>query len=245
MDMINEQPMKETVADPHSALPTVLARQVTDSGEIQLQHRCLADGSGIFEIISDGVFLMSSQSHSGEQVLAQQALLEIAERLPADRQVLIGGLGMGFTLRETLQHAVTRVDVVEISDHVIAWNRQFFGPLNDGALDDARVHLIHDDLYSVLSRAKVGTYAAIMVDVDNGPSWLVHGRNARLYTDEMLAIWSTRLAPRGVLAVWSAQQEPEFMERMRLRFRAVEETAVPVPDPQGRPWYDYIYRGTR
>ena len=104
---------------------------------------------------------------------------------------------------------------------------------------------MHHDLYSVLNETKPATYAAIILDVDNGPSWLVHDQNARLYTDEALAAWSTLLLPNGVLAVWSAQREPEFMERMTRHFRDVEETTVPVPDPQGRPRNDYVYRGIR
>lgn len=225
--------------------PTVLARHATEASEIQLQHRLLADGSDAFEIVSDGVFLMSSQFHLGEQVLAQQALFEIEQHSYADRRVLVGGLGMGFTLQETLKHAVTKVDIIEISNHVIDWNRQFFTRLNNGVLSDPRAHLIQLDLYSFLIQAKPATYAAIILDVDNGPSWLAHDQNARLYTDEALAAWTTLLVPNGILAVWSAQTEPDFMDRMKRHFRDVEETAVPVPDQKCRPWNDYIYRGIR
>jgi len=237
--------VRETGADLIPEPPTVLARHATDTGEIQLQHRLLTDGSDVFEIISDGVFLMSSQFHLGEQVLAQRALSRIEQHVPADRRVLIGGLGMGFTLQKTLEHAVTQVDIVEISNHVIDWNRRFFTPLNKGALSEPRAHLIHHDLYSVLNRTEPATYAAIILDVDNGPSWLAHDQNARLYTDEALAIWSTLLVPGGVLAVWSAQMEPEFMERMKRHFRDLEGATVPVPDPKGRRRDDYVYLGVR
>lgn len=243
--MTLEHWMKDAVADPIPEPPTVLARHTTNTGEIQLQRRLLADGSDVFEIISDGVFLMSSQFHLGEQVLAQQTLLDVEQHLHADRRVLIGGLGMGFTLRETLQHAVNKVDVVEISSHVIDWNRQFLAPLSKNALSDSRAHLVHHDLYSVLNETKPATYAAIILDVDNGPSWLVHDQNVRLYTDEALAAWSTLLLPNGVLAVWSAQMEPEFMAQMQRYFRGVQEVVVPVPDPKGRPRNDYVYRGIR
>jgi spermidine synthase len=237
--------MKEAIAGLMQEPPTVLARHATDFSEIQLQLRALADGSEVFEIISDGVFLMSSQFHSGEQVLARRALSGIEQHPHADRRVLIGGLGMGFTLQETLRHAVTKVDIVEISNHIIDWNRRFFTTLNNRALSDSRAHVIHHDLYSFLIHAKPATYAAIVLDVDNGPSWLAHDRNARLYTDEALATWSNILVPDGVLAVWSAQIEPEFMERMKRHFRDLEEITVPVPDPKGRPRNDYVYRGIR
>jgi spermidine synthase len=243
--MSHKQRIQEVLADVIPESPTVLGRHATNTGEIQLQHRLLADGSDVFEIISDGVFLMSSQFHLGERVLAQQALLEIEQHLHADRRVLIGGLGMGFTLQETLEHAVAKVDIVEISNHVIDWNHRFFTPLNKRALSDPRTHLIQHDLFSVLNEAKPATYAAIILDVDNGPSWLAHGQNARLYTDEALATWSTLLVPNGVLAVWSAQTEVEFMERMKRHFRDVEEATVLLPGPKDQARNDYVYRGIR
>ena len=105
---------------------------------------------------------------------------------------------------------------------------------------EPRILLSNDPLsYTVAA----GT--AIILDVDNGPSWLVHDQNARLYTDEALATWSSLLVPKGVLAVWSAQMEPEFMDRMKRHFRDVEETTVLLPDTKGRPRNDYVYRGIR
>lgn len=243
--MTHKDRMQKIVANLFPEPPAVLARHATETGEIQLQHRLLEDGAAVFEIISDGVFLMSSQFHFGEQVLARHALAHIEQHPHADRRVLIGGLGMGFTLRETLDHAVTKVDVVEISDHVVDWNRRFFGPLNGNALSDPRTRLIQQDLHAALNQAKPGVYAAMILDVDNGPSWLAHDQNARLYTDEALATWSNLLLPDGVLAVWSAQREPEFLERMSGHFRDVEETAIPLPDPKGRTRNDYVYRGIR
>ncbi len=243
--MPQERRIQETVANLIPEPPTVLARHTTNTGEIQLQRRLLVDGEDVFEIIADGVFLMSSQSHWGEQVLAQQALMEIEQQVPTDRRVLIGGLGMGFTLQETLAHAVSKVDIVEISDHVIDWNRRYFTRLNNRALSDPRAQLIQDDLHSVLHQTKPASYAAIILDVDNGPSWLAHDQNARLYTDPSLAAWSTLLVPNGVLAVWSAQREPDFMEQMKRHFRNVAEIAVPLPNAKGRIGSDYVYRGTR
>ena len=223
--------------------PIILARHTTETGEIQLQHRLLPDGSDAFEIISDGVFLMSSQFHEGERVLAQQALTTIMNHPQSARSVLVGGLGMGFTLQETLNHAVNKVDLIEISGHVIDWNQQYFTQLNNHGLTDTRTNLIQQDLYSVLTQTKPATYAAIILDVDNGPSWLAHTQNNRLYTDEALTSWAESLVPSGIFAVWSAQPEPEFMARMTHHFHDVEEITVPVPDHKNRPRMDYIYRG--
>lgn len=225
--------------------PIVLARHTTATGEIQLQHRLLPDGTDAFEIISDGVFLMSSQYHLGEQVLAQQALADITDHPPAQRHVLVGGLGMGFTLQETLQYPISQVDVVELSQHVIDWNRQYFTQLHNHGLSDKRATLLQRDLYPILNEAEPATYAAIMLDVDNGPSWLAHDKNERLYTEEALQTWTDLLQPKGIFAVWSAQPEPEFMGRMDPLFAEVEEITVPVPDHKNRPRTDYIYRGIR
>ncbi|MEM7032266.1 MAG: hypothetical protein AAF629_22135, partial [Chloroflexota bacterium] len=201
--------------------PIVLARHTTATGEIQLQHRVFPDGSGAFEIISDGVFLMSSQFHLGEQVLAQEALANITACEPVTRSVLVGGLGMGFTLQEALNHDIRQIDVVEISDHVIDWNRQYFTQLNNHGLTDPRTTLVQRDLYAVLEQSQPASYAAIMLDVDNGPSWLVHQQNDRLYSSEALASWSTLLRPNGTFAVWAAQAEPSFMKRMERHFHDV------------------------
>lgn len=225
--------------------PLVLARHITDTGEIQLQNRLLPDGTAAFEIIADGVFLMSSQFHIGEQVLAQQALAGIDGLPVSHRAVLVGGLGMGFTLQETLKYKVNQVDVVEISRHVIDWNCQYFSQLGNCGLADSRTNLIEQDLFVVLNEATPGRYAAIMLDVDNGPSWLVHDQNARLYSNENLATWAALLVPNGIFAVWSAQAEPDFMARMARYLHAVTEIQVPVPDHQGRPRTDYIYTGRR
>jgi len=245
LNMAEEHPRRSTTAEVVREPPVILARHATRTGEIQLQRRKLTDGSDIFEIISDGVFLMSSQFHLGEQILARQAVSDLEQVAPPERRVLIGGLGMGFTLREALDHPVARVDVVEISDHVIDWNRRFFSGLNKSPLSDQRTQLIHDDLYSVLNETQPASYAAVILDVDNGPSWLAHEQNARLYTNKALATWNSLLVRNGVLAVWSAQKEPEFVERMSQHFAEIQEAAVPIPGLGGRVQSNYVYRGIR
>ena len=242
----------------------VLARHTTPGGEIQLQRRPLPDGSQAFEIISDGVFLMASYNQVSERALAQHALEPLktndesvdaaspcrgfsraASQHRARLRLLIGGLGMGFTLQETLTHDVARVDVVEISPHIVEWNRTHFAPLNGDVLADPRVRLIHDDLYTVLLGAPATAYHAILLDVDNGPSWLAHPDNALLYTRQALERWSALLAPGGTLAVWSAQPEPEFLERMRVVFGRAEEIPILTPHPSRDTVDHYVYQATR
>jgi spermidine synthase len=219
----------------------VLARHTTPNGEIQLQQRPLPNGSLAFEIISDGVFLMASYNQGGERALARYAL-EAAKTDPASElRVLVGGLGMGFTLQEALTHGVARVDVVEISPYIIEWNRTHFAPLNGDALADPRVRLVQDDLYHVLWTSPTAIYHAILLDVDNGPSWLAHPDNARLYTRQALERWAALLVPGGRLAVWSAQLEPDFLNRMKAVFYRAEEMPILAPDHKNEPVESFIY----
>ncbi len=229
-----------------SSLPServVLARHVTSSGEIQLQQRPLPDGSPALEIISDGVFLMASYNQVSERALARHALEDLKTGQGAELRVLVGGLGMGFTLQETLSGEVASVDVVEISPYIIEWNRTHFAPLNGDVLTDPRVRLIQDDLYNFLCTSSTAAYHAILLDVDNGPSWLAHEHNARLYTHEALERWSALLTPGGSLAVWSAQPEPEFLERIRTVFSRAEEIPILAPNHKQEPIEHFIYRG--
>lgn len=221
----------------------VLARHVTPNGEIQLQQRPLPDGSPAFEIISDGVFLMASYNQVSERALARHALGELKTGPDAEPRVLVGGLGMGFTLQETLSSQVASVDVVEISPYIVEWNRTHFAPLNGDVLVDPRVRLIQDDLYNFLCASDAYAYHAILLDVDNGPSWLAHENNARLYTHEALERWSALLTPGGSFAVWSAQPEPEFLERMRTVFSRAEETAIRAANHKDEWVEHFIYRG--
>jgi spermidine synthase len=224
----------------------VLARHVTPSSEIQLQQRPLPDGSLAFEIISDGVFLMASYNQASERALAHHALEIVETDLDSEQrelQILVGGLGMGFTLQEALSADVASIDVVEISPYIIEWNRTHFAPLNGDVLANPRVRLIQDDLYNLLYTSSTPAYHAILLDVDNGPSWLVHEDNARLYTLEALEQWSALLTPGGSFAVWSAQPEPEFLERMRTVFGRAEEIPVLAPNHKHEPVEHFIYRG--
>ena len=223
----------------------VLARHITPGGEIQLQQRSLPDGSPAFEIISDGVFLMASYNQVSERALARYALEGVETGPGAEHpelRVLVGGLGMGFTLAEILSHDVASVDVVENSQYIIGWNRTIFAPINDHSLADPRVRLFQDDLYTLLCTSPSCTYHAIVLDVDNGPSWLAHEDNARLYTPEALELWLALLTPGGCFSVWSAQPEPEFLERMEAVFGRAEEISVQAPNHREEPVEYFIYR---
>lgn len=221
----------------------VIARHITDRGEIQLQQQRLSDGSLAFEIISDGVFLMASYNQVSERALANYGLESVAIQYGSELRVLVGGLGMGFTLQETIINNVISVDVVEINPHIINWNSTYFASLNGQALSDSRVKVIKDDLYTVLYAAPIMQYHAILLDVDNGPSWLAHKDNTKLYTLKTLERISQILLPGGTLTVWSAQPEPEFLIKRQTIFERTEEIPIFALNDNGKRMENFIYRG--
>jgi spermidine synthase len=171
-----------------------------------------------------GRVLMSSRAHGSEEALATLAL----ERAPRARSVLVGGLGLGFTLRAALDllPADARVLVAELVPAVVAWNRGPVAELAGRPLDDPRVRVEGADVAEVAARSP-GRFDAVLLDVDNGPSALAHAANDRLYGAAGLAGLRGALRSGGVLAVWSAGADPRFLARLGdAGFRA-ESRAVP------------------
>lgn len=168
---------------------------------------------------------MDTRSGTSERLLASAAL--------ADRggpcRVLIGGLGVGYTLVEALaQPACAAVTVVEVEAAVIEWQRRWLGPSLDQRLDDARVTVVCADLLSWLDEG-VDRYDVVCLDIDNGPGWTVFDANTALYGEAGLALVAGRLAPGGTVAVWSAAPDPGFAARLGACFGQVRELRVPVP----------------
>jgi len=167
----------------------------------------------LFVIKVDGRDLMLSDQHGSEERLAELA----CERLRrAERpQVLVGGLGMGFTLRAALDTLPgdAAVVVAELSDAVAAWNRTFLGCLAGQPLDDPRVTLVVGDVVRVIED-NPARFDTILLDVDNGPRSLSPA-NERLYTPKGILDAHGALAPGGMLAVWSAWDSPAFANRLR------------------------------
>lgn len=186
-----------------------------------------------FEIISNGVFLMDTRNGESERLLVRAAL----DSLPAPASVLIGGLGVGFSLAEAAASpAVTAVTVIERESAVIAWHATHLRPYSAGALRDPRVRLEHADLLSWLPRPGP-RFDAICLDIDNGPEWTVTAGNAALYRPAGLELVAGRLTARGTLAVWSASASPAFERLLRARFAHVTVRRIPVP--RGEP--DVVY----
>jgi spermidine synthase len=165
-------------------------------------------------ILADGLPLMSSRMHSSEDDLATMGCRR-ARVLPAPC-VLVGGLGMGFTLRATLDLLPSTATVVvsELLPAVVAWNRGVLAPLAGRPLDDPRVRVVERDVLEVL-RANRRGFDAALLDIDNGPSALTSHRNGALYAHRGIAAARAALKPAGTLAVWSSYDDQQFARRLR------------------------------
>ncbi len=157
--------------------------------------------------------LMSSREHGSEDALADLACDRLG--VSSRARVLIGGLGMGFTLAATLRRLApdARVVVAEFVAAVVAWNRGVLGELAAAPLDDPRVS-VHEGDVAELIRAQPAAWHAILLDVDNGPTGLTQSANDWLYSAQGLAAAFRALRPGGVLGVWSAGADAAFTRRM-------------------------------
>lgn len=167
-----------------------------------------------FFIDVEGQELMSSRAHGSETALARLAIEAARRGKVREPRVLVGGLGMGFTLRAVLDELEGgRVVVAELFPEIVAWNRGPLGPLAGHPLKDRRVTVEVGDVGRHAARRDA--YDVILLDVDNGPESFTVDINRRNYTRGGLERWFEALPPKGVLAVWSAHQEPRFEGRMR------------------------------
>jgi spermidine synthase len=167
-----------------------------------------------YVILASGKPLMSSRMHGSEEALAAFGCRNARTReAPC---VLVGGLGMGFTLRATLDLLPRDATVVvaELVPAVVEWNRGPLGPLADHPLKDGRVQVEIGDVAATV-RASRHRFDAMLLDVDNGPAAFTASHNTRLYDDAGLAAARTALKPGGVLAVWSAWEDRRFEQRLR------------------------------
>jgi spermidine synthase len=172
-----------------------------------------------------GRVLMSSRQHGSEEALAALALRGLARR----RKVLVGGLGLGFTLRAALDRLPPEAVVVvaELVRALAAWNREHVGDLAGRPLEDGRVRLQHGDVLGRIAEAK-GAFDAILLDVDNGPSAVAHAANDRLYGEAGVRACRDALRAGGALGVWSAGPDERYRARLEKAGLEVEVHAVPA-----------------
>ncbi len=193
---------------------------------------CLYRRGGEFSIRVDGCELMNSRVYGSEDALARLACEKIAAR-PGPR-ILIGGLGMGFTMATALQQLGQEAQIVvaELVPSVVEWNRGVLADLTGHPLEDARVIVREADVADVLREENMA-YDAVLLDVDNGPQGLTRQGNDWLYTSAGLTAASEALRPGGVLAVWSASPDRVFARRLSRAGFDVEEIRVRARGKRG------------
>jgi len=213
-----------------------------ETAELQLWEHVI-DGQREHELVMNGVFLMASYNRNSSEELVRTLL----ERLNGKRNVsvLIGGLGMGFSAREACRDAnVARVDIVEISPVIVAWNRGTLVEHNGRCLADKRVNVIVEDLYSFVSRTGE-TYDVIAMDIDNGPALLVREENQRVYSPGFFTRVKAILARGGAFAVWSCSKDAGLEEAGRQVFPICEmETVLEQHNERRFTYFLYIYWNT-
>jgi spermidine synthase len=196
----------------------------TDAGEIVLRGAGAASGATTYELVVNGVFLMSTDDGLSERRLAAESL----SRLPASSRcaVLIGGLGLGLTLRAALDDPrVYHVHVVELVPEVVRWNQTILAPANNSAVADPRVTVEVGDVHDALG-GPPRAFDAVLLDVDNGPTAIARPDNAALYDQRSMLAMRRLLCRPGVLGVWSDKPAPEFRAELAEIYDAVDEISV-------------------
>lgn len=217
-----------------------------------LGETCTPDGSQVrltrqdteYVILVDGKPLMSSRRHGSEEALATLGCQHA--RTMDEPQVLVGGLGMGFTLRATLDLLPPGaiVTVAELLPAIVEWNRGPLGSLADHPVKDPRVRIELGDVGRVLRASEPSGFDAILLDVDNGPAAFTVPQNAGLYDNAGVSAAYVALRAGGVLAVWSAWDDRKFEQRLRFHGFAVQVARVRARLKKGGPRHA-IFVGVR
>ena len=214
-----------------------VARSTSERGELVLRRR--EDGS--LELRANGVFVMDTVETSTERELARRAL----DLHGNAGSVLIGGLGLGYTLAATLANPhVAAVTVVEIEPALVDWLREGTVPHGPALLADPRVTVTVADIADALAAAPPSAYDLVLLDVDNGPGYLVHDANADLYRAPALEQARRATRPGGMVVVWSAAEAPELEQTMGAVFGRWRTEALAYDvDLQGRAETYWLYVG--
>ncbi len=198
----------------------LIARAIADDGT----ELILSERNGIFQIRADGFEFMSSRAPGSERALARIACLEVASRL--NPRVLIGGLGMGYTLRAALDALPgdAAVVVAEVIRALVDWNHRLLGSLTGHPLQDPRVTVVIADVFALLG--ETGGFDAIVLDVDNGPDHLMLDSNERLYLQAGMDRVRNALKADGVVAFWCPSPDSTLVERLGRAGFAVEVSEI-------------------
>lgn len=199
----------------------ILEYRETPLGVLCLRRRELLSSPGtiVTEVTLNHEFLMSSHHTESERALATRAL---AWHEGESLEVLVGGLGLGYTAKAALADPrVTAVDVVELLPEVISWIPRDLIPLASELQAEPRLQVREGDIFRLLAGPPQGRYDLVLIDVDHSPEELLHARNATFYTDEGLASAYEHLADGGILGIWSSAQNKELLRALGRQFSEV------------------------
>jgi spermidine synthase len=210
-----------------------VARAVSSRGELVLRRR----EDEALELRVNGVFVMDDRETSSERLLASAAL----EAVRRPDRVLVGGLGLGYTVRALLTDPrVGQVIVAEIEPELVSWMRSGLVP---SILDDPRVGVVVGDVRAIVNDLPAASVDAILLDVDNGPDFLVYNENSAIYTSDFLATCRVKLRAGGVLTVWSSSSSAELEAAVTKVFGTCQVSPVPVR-LQDRDEAYFVYQGS-
>ncbi len=193
-----------------------------NGGELRLYQR---NEHYTIEVVGIMGELMTTEHHGSEDALAEIAIKRLA--IPGKSRILVGGLGMGFTLAAALKHTAPRGEVVvaELVPEVVKWNEGPMGEFSGRPINDPRAKVVIGDVLEVI-RSEKGGFDAILLDTDNGPEGLTQASNNRLYSHRGLRSIYQALRPDGILAVWSTHPDAPFTRRLGMAGFEVEEQKV-------------------
>ncbi len=216
--------------------PELIARAHTPAGDVVLRRRD-DGGVAIDELVVNGVFAMDSFEVTSELALADAASAKPGE---SPGRVLVGGLGLGYTAARLLNNGAELVRVVELAEPLVEWALARLTPQLGHVAGDSRTELVVDDIVRAVSDSG-GEWDAILLDVDNGPSFLIHDENARVYSADFLATCLARLTPGGRLVIWCEQASPDLEITLRRLTKSVQLIPIPVTR-EGRSFEYALYR---
>lgn len=218
------------------------------SSYIELDKATLPDGTILslhldgsdFVLEYDGLELMSTNLTHSEQLLAELGCVDILEGAltrPEHPRVLIGGLGMGFTLKRVLEliGSPATVDVAELMNQVIEWNRTYLVEHNGPLLDDPRTNVILADFFDCLGNGE--TYDVILIDIDDTPDDVITTDNVRLYTPWFLKLLQDSLNPGGCLAYWMAEPSPKLEKVLKKAGFCLKEHLAKPHEEADEAWH--------
>lgn len=193
----------------------LITQQIDRGAQLQLWEHFI-DGQIEFEMIINGVFIMASYNHLSSELLVRNPMKYFNNH--SNVNILVGGLGMGFTVKEACSFGeVGEIDVVEIQPAIVNWNREYLNEFNGSCLNDSRVNIVIDDFHNYVTKTDK-CYDIISMDIDNGPMMLVKMENKRVYNLDFFRRMKEIMKPQGIFVIWSCNSEPELLEQIGLVF---------------------------